>query len=536
MNESIKKLFSENQEIIQLIDLAVANFRIQNYDKGLRIGLQILDRFAKVVPHYVEAAQMLNDTGLVQIDIQQMNEMLQTLLDTQERMDYILLSDLYELQLGAYIADVQQAVFSCVNENELIDSADCDGVYSVEFCTNGEFTLAKEVEGRRLYLHSNHKPMQAANELAKSWFKEDKSKYIVFGFGLGYHAYQLGQLDETLEIIVFENDKRVIELSEKYGMKNAFLGNPKHKLVYDKEQSKLLDELSKLDEKGNFVIYYPSLQLLETSEIKKKLENYFIQYSSVANQSSLMNGNFRENKENVSKNVHELKDKWEGKTAYIVAAGPSLDYNFQELKKVDKEDSIIIAVGTVFRKMIKENIPIDYVIISEANERVLGQIRNNEECGVPLLLLSTANHNFAKCYHGPKYLVYQQGFSLAEDAAIEEGVFTCEVGGSVSTLALDLSVKMGCKKVVTVGLDLAYTNNYVHALDTSRRNISDVKNLRVIVDMYGKEVYTTRSMDKYREWIEQWITKIDGVEFYNATEGGANIKGMQNIRLKDVIK
>ena len=183
MNESIKKLFSENQEIIQLIDLAVANFRIQNYDKGLRIGLQILDRFAKVVPHYVEAAQMLNDTGLVQIDIQQMNEMLQTLLDTQERMDYILLSDLYELQLGAYIADVQQAVFSCVNENELIDSADCDGVYSVEFCTNGEFTLAKEVEGRRLYLHSNHKPMQAANELAKSWFKEDKSKYIVFGFG-----------------------------------------------------------------------------------------------------------------------------------------------------------------------------------------------------------------------------------------------------------------------------------------------------------------------------------------------------------------
>jgi hypothetical protein len=103
-------------------------------------------------------------------------------------------------------------------------------------------------------------------------------------------------------------------------------------------------------------------------------------------------------------------------------------------------------------------------------------------------------------------------------------------------VALDLALKMGCRKIVTLGLDLAYTNNYVHAKDTSRRNISDVKDLRVIEDIYGKEVYTTRSMDQYREWIERHIKNFSDVAFYNATEGGANIKGMKNVALKDMVK
>lgn len=531
LSESMQEIFRENQEVLQLIDLATRNFNVQNFDKGLRLGNEILSRFGNLVSLYVENAEALAATGLVEINVQQINEMLMNILKVQEHSDYILLADLYYLQLSSYIQGVQQAVFQLVSENLYEDD-----IYSVEFCTNGDFTLAKQVEDKRLYLHSNHKPMIAAYELAKSWYKEDKSIYIIFGFGLGYHAYQLGEIDETLEIIVFEADEKVMELSEKYGMQKQFLANSKHKLIYDKEQSKLLNELSTLKENGSFVIHYPSLQLMKSSDIKMKLENYFIQYSSIQNQTSLMIGNFRENQANVSESVYKLSDSWKGKTAYIVAAGPSLDYNFQLLKQVKKENSIIIAVGTVFRKMVKEQIPIDYVVISDANERVRKQISGIEEEQIPLLLLSTTNYTFGRDYQGPKYLIYQDDFVLAEEAAKKLNGFTCKVGGSVSTVAMDLAIQMGCKRIITLGLDLAYTNNYVHATGTSRRNISDVKNLRIIKDIYGKEVYTTCSMDKYREWIEKHIESIKGVEFLNATEGGANIKGMKNVLLKDVIE
>lgn len=531
MNESMKQIFYENQEIIQLIDLAIRNFHVQNFDKGLRIGNVILKKFGNLVSQYAENADKLNETGLVEIDPQQINNMLMDILNAQQNTDYVLLPDLYHLELAPFIGAVQQAVFELV-----LEELPQDEMYSVEYCTNGEFTLAKQAEDKRLYLHSNHKPMLAAYDLAKSWYKQDKSKYIIFGFGLGYHAYQLGELDETLEIIVFEADEKVIQLSETYGMKKQFLANPKHKLIHDKEQSKLLNELSTLTEEGSFVIHYPSLQLMESNDIKVKLENYFIQYSSVENQASLMIGNFRENQTNVPHTVYELSDSWKGKTAYIVAAGPSLDYNFQQLKQVKKENSIIIAVGTVFRKMVKEQIPIDYVVISDANERVRKQIDGIEEQQIPLLLLSTTNYRFGRDYQGPKYLIYQDDFVLAEEAAQKQNGFKCKVGGSVSTVAMDLAIKMGCKKIITLGLDLAYTNNYVHATDTSRRNISDVKNLRIIEDINGKEVYTTCSMDKYREWIEKHIENIRDVEFYNATEGGANIKGMKNVKLQDVIE
>lgn len=527
----MQKLFHENQTVLQLIDLAVTNFHVQNFDKGLRLGNEILRRFGELVKDYVEQSEELNNTGMIVIDVQQINGMLMDILNAQQDTDYVLLSDLYQLQLAPYIETVQQAIFEFVSEDiEQVKN------YYIEFCTNGEYTLAKELEDKKLYLHSNHKPMHAAYELAKSWYKQEKSKYVILGFGLGYHAYQLGELDETLEITVFEMDQNVIDLSEKYGVKEAFLANPKHKLIYDKDQSKLLNELSKLTEDGAFVIHYPSLQLMESSDLKIKLENYFIQYSSVENQASLMIGNFRENQANVPNTVYELGDKWKGKTAYIVAAGPSLDYNFEHLKRVNKDNSIIIAVGTVFRKMVKEQIPIDYVVISDANVRVRKQIDGVEDQQIPLLLLSTTNFRFGRDYKGPKYLIYQDDFVLAEEAAQKQDGFTCKVGGSVSTVAMDLAVKMGCKKIITVGLDLAYTNNYVHATDTSRRNISDVKNLRVIKDIHGKEVYTTCSMDKYREWIEAHIEDIKDVEFYNATEGGANIRGMKNVKLKDVIE
>ena len=199
------------------------------------------------------------------------------------------------------------------------------------------------------------------------------------------------------------------------------------------------------------------------------------------------------------------------------------------------ENAIIIAVGTVFRKLIKEKIRVDYVVISEANKRTLGQIYGLEEQNIPLLLLSTAFYGFADMYKGPKYLICQEEFEPAEKLAKEQNNFLCKTGGSVSTVALDLCMKMGCKKIVAVGLDLAYTNNYVHATDTSKRNISEVKYLRIIHDIYGKEVYTTRSLDMFRQWIEHHIKDVNDIEFLNATEGGANIVGMKNVRLADVI-
>ena len=113
----MQKLFHENQTVLQLIDLAVTNFHVQNFDKGLRLGNEILRRFGELVKDYVEQSEELNNTGMIVIDVQQINGMLMDILNAQQDTDYVLLSDLYQLQLAPYIETVQQAIFEFVSIN-----------------------------------------------------------------------------------------------------------------------------------------------------------------------------------------------------------------------------------------------------------------------------------------------------------------------------------------------------------------------------------------------------------------------------------
>jgi len=562
LKEAIKQIFTENKKMLFMFERAIFYLKVQNYDEGLRSSYTALWDFSEYVKILVDEAEYLNSSNEVYIDITEINDMISQIMQVQDRFDYVLLCDLYELELIPLLKSVQNAVLVLTGEKAEVREKDyltaCETIkeldeklyemlidepfeeidwdnYKIEFSSQGDYTLRKSNQELSLYLHHKNAPVSSSSILANGWYNENFSEYTILGLGLGYHANQLGKIDRTASVHVYESDIHIIQLALVYGVLEEFINNPKHKVYYDSNYTKLIREISNSGKDSRFVIHFPSLQLFQDGPVKTKLEDYFIQYSFIQNLQKLWKGNFRENVKKVDKCVQELKPKFEGRTAYIVAAGPSLDYNMEELRSIS-EDSVIIAVGTVFRKLVKENIRVDYLIISEADERVIGQISGLENNDTPVLILSTAYFEFADKYNGTKYLVYQEGFEPAEKVAKENGYFLCEGGDSVSTVALDLCIKMGCKRVVAVGLDLAYTNNFVHATDTSRRNISEVKHLMIIKDLHGKEVYTTRTLDMYRQWIEKRIEREHDIEFIDATEGGAYINGMKNLRLADVIE
>ena len=145
---------------------------------------------------------------------------------------------------------------------------------------------------------------------------------------------------------------------------------------------------------------------------------------------------------------------------YIVAAGPSLDLNFKRLKEV-KNKGIILATGTVFRKLISADIIPDYLIVTDANARVYKQIAGYEDYDIPMLFLSTAYYGFASNYKGKKYIICQKDYRKAEELASQLDLHCFLTGGSVSTTALDIGITFKCRRIIFLGLDLAYTNNYV---------------------------------------------------------------------------
>ncbi len=555
-------IFKNNIKLIASCDKAIYYLRVQNYDKGLRQASQIIDMISSSIDvlltnmdYFNEAYEIVNEASIM--------AMLDDLLSAQENRDYLLLSDIYEYQLIPFLLQLQTRILQDqeFTENEAdyeenlrvlankdkslltkitaLPAPETLGEkgYSIEYTSSGLRTLALFQGNSKYYLHSNNQVLKEAFTLANSWYSSEKTTYIIYGLGLGYHIKELHEIDQNIRIEVYESDLNVIQAAYAYGVCGDIIQKDNIRLLYDAEFENLIEAITKQEKDAEFLIHYPSIRNIKNLVIKEKLENYFVQHSSIKNQLPLLNGNFKKNIGSFDGNVDELREHFRGKSLYIIAAGPSLDKNFQLLEKVKEDGSgIILATGTVFKKLMKAGITPDYILVTDANPRVYKQISGLEDCDVPMLFLSTSYQGFTANYQGKKYLVCQQDYYPAEKYAQQHGLHCFRTGGSVSTTALDIGITFECCRIIFLGLDLAYTDGYAHASDTSRRNATDFDNLRKVEDIHGKLIPTNRSLDMFRTWIENRIKDVEEIEFIDATEGGAKIKGMRIEQLVDVIK
>ena len=223
--------------------------------------------------------------------------------------------------------------------------------------------------------------------------------------------------------------------------------------------------------------------------------------------------------------LREIKNQ----SAVIVAAGPTLEQEMENLRDV-QEEVIIISVGTVAKKLIERGIIPDYIVITDAWEQMYKQIESIEEEEIPLLLLSTASADIVTHYKGPSYIVYQEGYPLAERKAKENNYKLFQVGGSVTTLALDIAIQSGAEKIILLGADMAYVGEKTHAF-SQEGNIRMQEGMREVPCVDGGTVYTGKNLDIYRRWIENRIHGLKGVVVYNASHG-ARIAGTKEMTLK----
>ena len=557
----IREIFYSNIQLLRQTDKIVYYFRIQNYDAALRTVTEVLNQMDTYILSLLTNKDYFNDGNSI-ISQEYLIGMLDGFLNAQESKDYILLADLYEIQFAPFVLQLQEIIIhkeetlleeSLYQKNinviqlhypelckNLISFPDLSKLnkegYEIELTACGLKTLARYDKNIKYYFHSNNQVFREGFELANSWYlsAEEKSEYIIYGYGLGYHVKELSNLDRNIKIEIYESDINIIQLACVYTELTSISNNPNINLIYDPDFSKIFNRIKSLGSDTEFVIHYPSLRNIKNPSIRKSMENYFIQYSSMNNQRRLLNGNFNENILNYDSMMNELRETFSGRDLYIVASGPSLDKNFMQLREIRK-NAIILATGTVLKKLINAGITPDYFIVTDANSRVYEQISGFENIQVPMLLLSTAFKDFAKKYQGKKYMICQKDYSKAEKYASLKGDMLFETGGSVSTTALDIGISFGCRRIIFVGLDLAYTDNFVHANDTSQRDLICTEGLWQVEDIYGNMVYTNRTLDIYRGWIEKRIRGVENVEFIDATEGGAKIQGMKIMKLSECI-
>ena len=538
------KLFYNNQQSIKLSYEIVESFRKQNFyiaTSELTKLLGNLDTVAGYIFSQEDYKSLADELQLI----------LPALLDAQDNCDYVLQADIIEgdllpllqkLQIAFQERDLVQVpdffeqnmsslkeydfgLYKLLNKENLIEEKNSllSDKFTLSLAINGQPTAQTFVNGQSFYLHSSVNPEREASLLADSL--KQAEDYMVFGMELGYHVLELLNRHQSARVHVFESNIYLLHMAFTYIDWTTYIANGRMRVVYNDDLKQLVSELSgRFAEMKNaeLLVHYPAIKMIEDAQTRQLLEDFFVTTSSMREQGGLLDSNF----EVISKlnlpECGELKDIFKDKAVVIVGAGPSVDLQLTSIKKY-RDKITVFPTGHITRKLVNEGIIPDAVIITDPQPLMYKQIDGVNLKNIPMILLSTASSSVIDYYNGPIYVAYQSGYIHAEIKAKEIGATLFETGGSVTTTALDIALRFGARKIIFVGVDLAYTGGYSHASGEGRR-IENTDGLRQVRSNTGGMVYTSKNLDIYRKWIERRLEGVRDTEVYN-TGDGAEIKG-----------
>lgn len=377
-----------------------------------------------------------------------------------------------------------------------------------------------------LYVYSKYRPLEDAERYIRSEFNSAAEGYLLIGLGLGYHLYALFQKNQTKPIIVYCLDEEEIRLFQ-----NSTVYND----LTRKTTIKITNDLRELQITADYQIIIPHvwMQVMEKkhplysflADIKMKQMTYK-QYAP------LMEDNFMKNVQ--LQEFHLTNHRYEKKVACLVASGPSLNETKKWLAHV-KDDVFILCVGSALKILLNEGIQPDAVIITDPKHSILSQLRGCSHDGL-LYYLSTASSSTVSEYQGPRCILLQEGYSLAEQSAKNNTYPLLETGGSVATTGFSLLEYLGFSHIILFGQDLGFFKNYTHAENsTSGRTVNKEEQLIEIESNSNNTIYTTPNLNSYLRWFNEKITKSK-VKVYNTAYQGAKINKTNYLNEKEFEK
>lgn len=239
--------------------------------------------------------------------------------------------------------------------------------------------------------------------------------------------------------------------------------------------------------------------------------------------------------------LEEIKDKFQGYPAIIVASGPSLDKNIDILHKA-QDKALIISCDASMTACMKYNVKPDAVASIERIEKTYRFYYEGKTFDEQLVLIGP-DLLWPKIFEefpGKKIItnkVYEGSEKWWNDNF--ENCHHLAMGTSCAHVAFAYARYAGCNPIILMGQDLAYTGDKIHSNLThtkfERANNIEGKELLVTEDVYGNPVMTDDIYNMFRKWFEVQIQRNSELKVIDATEGGAKIHGSEIKTLQEVI-
>lgn len=417
--------------------------------------------------------------------------------------------------------------------------------------------------GKSIFLHSAYDPEKEANALIneiKNETEKDLDLVFIFGIGAGYLINAFKKLNINIAVIepsikffnlLIDNFKldKILEDNITF-----FIGGDD---IEDIEKFISLTNTKKVKFfiTRSYATLFNEEALFYQSKVLSIVDKKIININTISRFDKLWAYNIASNVAKISTHygVNKFFYKYKNIPAIIVSAGPSLEKNIRKLKEI-KNKALIIAVDTAMKPLFSRNISPHFIITIDPQKKNSKYFRNVNFKESVLIAESSVDKEAIDSFNGAIYFI-NSIFPLAKyfmEELGDRGDIT--TGGSVSTAAYDFAIRIGANPIIMVGLDLSFPNYQTHIkgsyheenffteiykLDSYDSRIYKVLiagNLREEKNIYNEKVWTDSRFDMYKNWYEEQCEKNNKIKFYNATEGGIIINGMENIKLEELIK
>lgn len=399
-------------------------------------------------------------------------------------------------------------------------------------------------------------PIESAKKVYSELVKSAISRHdfiVIFGLGLG-NLLDYTHTESMCNLIVYEPDLNIlrftfeyVDLTKYFADGRLFIASNFNECTDFIEKKYLLDDKIEFIYLKNYLLQHQSEFNVLTERIFDVCQRKIIDMNTIKQLSKLWIHNTFANLtgNDIHYPINLLENKFKGKTALVLGAGPSLKDNIEKIK-ANRDKFVIFAVHRNLETLRLNDVTPDFCVVVDTNNVSYSITKDLKYLSEINVIADIKADNYIKKLPFKNFFTYYSEnslFSKKLQSKLPDVVKTLETGGTSAMCAYRCAKYLGFKNIIFAGIDLAFKDDTVYCdgqiaqanTQTSVKIQNMVREITKVKSITGEYVSTRVDYANFIKQFELIFAHDKESNLYNLTTFGAYICEMIYMQLEEIL-